>query len=118
MKDVNYEYEGANQLVSLWKAYITHVLNHCLHFIDTVEANDKALDKPTFVSQVYQLAKDVNSDKSDSDSDDDKPNDDNKGDKASHEQWPLPVDDHKDQGFTTPWVLILCPFRSIAYEII
>ncbi len=67
MKDVSYEFKTGQELINMRKAYITHVLNHTLHYIDTTEANDKALKTTSFVSQVYQLAKE--DDDSDSESD-------------------------------------------------
>ena len=110
MKDVSYEFKTGQELINMRKAYITHVLNHTLHYIDTIEANDKALKTTSFVSQVYQLAKEDDSES--------EPDEEEKQEMETYPQRTLSVDDHKDQGFTTPRVLILCPFRSIAYEIV
>ena len=134
--DAHIEYETGDELKRIRYSYLLHVLDFVCQERETVFRNDmkvlqeKNKDKVT-VKNVFDIAskgqqdEELSSQGSDIDVSDDLQSEEDQQDGLKVQQndmistvMPPSSDSLKDQGFTRPKVLILCPFKQMAADIV
>ena len=133
MKDVTAEYSNFEQLKRMRQAYIVHLLDVILSERSRVAANDRAIKAEEEAQQgieigldnVFELAA-----KEEDDDDDKESSEEESEQEETHPEFltssdlvqpasdPSPTEDRRDQSLVRPKVLILAPFKQMAFQII
>lgn len=134
LKDVTAEYSSFEELKRMRQAYIVHVLDVILSERSRVLANDRAIKdeeeaqkgQHVGLDNVFELAKADNGDQSDAESDSEQDQHELVQQKETLEDTDLvsaanaqtATHDRRDQSLVRPKVLILAPFKQMAFQII